>query len=698
MDQFDLGAVLNAATLWAAIQASEVWQLIVSIGIAVVFLWKMVDWIIAKAQARQVARVVATLSATTHVQSFTDEEIQAAVRHYIEPDCSSVDPSNESDIRHFVGVRERVFTAIDRALATEGKQHLLVLADSGMGKTTFLLNLFAREQKRAKKSRKPMAIVPLGRPDAVDQVKAIQNKRSTLLLLDALDEDTAAIKDHRSRLDELMRVSGDFKALILTCRTQFFSNDEDIPSETGILRVTPRRAGTSASHEFRKVYLLPFTENQVQRYVRRVIPLWKPLQRKHATSIVHKIPELSVRPMLLAMLPELISERSDMNELWQLYEFMVDNWLQRESIWIDPSHLMKLSTDIAVDLVLNRDKRGGERISPSELADNLKLASEEVEQWKLTTRSLLNRDAAGNFKFAHRSIMEFLFIKALIEGQDRCASVAWTDMMCALFLSWGRVSTTNADTQKVDRLLLHTDLTHTKLFPVIGPDEPASSIDAHWAKSALIKTGLARNRAGIPTEWISRTSRCQINADIVSVYEFAEGIVWRFTDTKKIVEYGEQEVFKDDIQHRRRTGGDENWRDPRLSEFNLLVRTLIALKTFELDDRDLYWLADEDQTHVAAARVRWRPNGGEKNIVEQSSITNFPGGAEFIYSSLNNKNLMDDYIIDVYRVPKVRVTVGSGVKTPPVRALRIRTFRGDAQRLWHLDDPTPKVLDLDRLI
>lgn len=698
MDQIDFGGVLNAATLWAAIQASEVWQLLVSIGIAVAFLWQIGSWVIARAQAKQVARVVATLSSTTHVQSFTDEEIQAAVKHYIVPDCSNVDPSNESDIRHFVGVREQVFTAIDRALATEGKQHLLVLADSGMGKTTFLLNLFAQEQKRAKKSRRPMAIVPLGRPDAVDQVKAIQNKRSTLLLLDALDEDTAAIKDHRSRLDELMRVSGDFKALILTCRTQFFSNDEDIPSETGILRVTPRRAGISASQEFRKVYLLPFTEIQVQRYVRLVIPLWKPLKRKHATSIVHKIPELSVRPMLLAMLPELISERSEMNELWQLYEFMVDKWLQRESIWIDPVHLMKLSTEMAVDLVLNRDLRGGERISPSELADHLKLASEEVEKWKLTTRSLLNRDSAGNFKFAHRSIMEFLFIKALIEGQDRCASVAWTDMMCSLFLSWGRVSIGVADTQKVDHLLLHTDLTRTKLFPVMGPDEPASSIDAHWAKAALIKTGLARNRAGIPAEWISRTSRCRINSDMVSVYEFAEGIVWRFTDTKKIMEYGEQEIFKDDIVHIRRTDNDKGWRDPRLSEFNLLVRTLIALKTYELDDRDLYWLADEDQTYVAAARVRWLPNAGRGNIVEQSSIRNFPGGAEFIYSSLNNKNPMDDYIIDVYRVPKVRITIGSSVKSPPVRALRIRTFRGEAQRLWDLDDPTPKAMESNRLI
>lgn len=685
MDDFDLEVLIHqAAALWATIQASAVWALVVGVVTVIVALTKVIIWAFSKVRDGRESRIATDLAATTHVQSFADEEIRAAVRYYVEPDCSNVDPSNESDIRHFVGVREQVFAVMDRALALDGKQHLLVLADSGMGKTTFLLNFFAREQRRAKKSRRPMAIVPLGRADAVEQIKAVQDKRSTLLLLDALDEDTSAIRNHRTRLDELMRVSGDFKALILTCRTQFFSDDDDIPRETGILRVTPRRAGTTASHEFRKVYLLPFTEGQVQRYVRHVIPWWRPFRRVRATSIVHKIPELSVRPMLLALLPELISERSEMNELWQLYEFMVDSWLVRESNWIDPELLKRLSMDIAVDLVVNRDIRGGERISPTELSKNLELASGEVEQWKLTTRSLLNRDAAGNYKFAHRSIMEFLFIKALIEGDNTCASLAWTDMMCDLFLSWGRVATTVADLKEVDRLLLRTDLSHTTLFPIAASDESASSIDANWAKSALSQTGSARNRAGIPPAWRSRTSRCLVKAGMVSVYEFAEGIVWKFSDTKGIEEYEEQTVYKDDLSKRRLIVRD--WQDPSLSEFHSLVQTLVALQTHELDTRDLYWLADEDQMSIAVARVRWGSKGGETDTLEQTPSVDFPGGVEFIYSSLSIKTLSSDYIIDVYKVPKVRVDVGSGIKAPPMRALRIRAIHGDAQKLWQHDN------------
>lgn len=56
-----------------------------------------------------------------------------------------------------------------------------------------------------------------------------------------------------------------------------------------------------------------------------------------------------------------------------------------------------------------------------------------LDDWKLTRRSLLNRDAVGNYKFAHRSIMEYLFVHKFIQGDKSCVSVEWTDQM-KLFL------------------------------------------------------------------------------------------------------------------------------------------------------------------------------------------------------------------------------------------------------------------------
>jgi len=88
-----------------------------------------------------------------------------------------------------------------------------------------------------------MALVPLGQGNAIEQIKAISNHRNTILLLDAFDEDTRAIEDAMSRMDEIMESASDFKAVVMTCRTQFFPTEDAVPRETGVKRVSARRAG-----------------------------------------------------------------------------------------------------------------------------------------------------------------------------------------------------------------------------------------------------------------------------------------------------------------------------------------------------------------------------------------------------------------------------------------------------------------------
>jgi hypothetical protein len=44
-------------------------------------------------------------------------------------------------------------------------------------------------------------------------------------------------------------------------------------------------------------------------------------------------------------------------------------------------------------------------------------------------RSLLNRDAQGNLKFAHRSIMEYLFVARFRKFPSSTPRLEWTDQM-----------------------------------------------------------------------------------------------------------------------------------------------------------------------------------------------------------------------------------------------------------------------------
>lgn len=358
---------------------------------------------------------------------YSPETIERSTRYYIPPNCSSVDPAQEAEIRQVKVTKQKLFEMVDEHLAEDSaNRHLLLLADSGMGKSSFVLNYYARNQQLRKRQR--LAVVPLGIPDADEYITKIDNKRDTVIFLDAFDEDTKAIKDHRGRLLELMHACRQFKRVLITCRTQFFPRDEEIPRETGIARVGPRKAGEGATYEFWKLYLSPLSDEQVEAYLRKRYR-WSRRKRSLANVLVKKIPLLSVRPMLLAYIPDLLESGAKIEYAFQLYEVLVEKWLERESRWVKSEDLRQFSERLAVDLYRNSERRGAERILRAELTELTKTWNIPLDDWQLGGRSLLNRNAEGHYKFAHRSILEYLFVKRLLDNDADCHGLALTDLM-----------------------------------------------------------------------------------------------------------------------------------------------------------------------------------------------------------------------------------------------------------------------------
>jgi hypothetical protein len=390
-------------------------------------LTKTYPWIRAKLEGRSVSnRVGAKL--------FTASNVERTLRYYVPPFCQALDPAGGEESRLVHNVQSPLFNTLDRTLSpSSNERYHILLADSGMGKTSALINYYARHLRRWRR-KYHIAIIPLGIPDADSRIKAIENKPETVLFLDALDEDTKAINDHKERLETLLQSTHDFLHVLITCRTQFFLRDEEIPKETGVLKVGARRAGERAEYVFYKIYLSPFTDEQVAKYLKRRYPIWQWKHRQHAFRMVRKIPHLTARPMLLAHVDDLVSANHEVRYSFELYEEMVEAWLTREEGFIEnKDDLRHFSERLAVNLYLGREGRMSERISTAELS---KLAREwniPLDNWKLSGRSLLNRDAEGNFKFAHRSIMEYLFIKRLMDGESKCLDAKWTDQMKTFF-------------------------------------------------------------------------------------------------------------------------------------------------------------------------------------------------------------------------------------------------------------------------
>lgn len=361
---------------------------------------------------------------------YSPEVLERSTRYYVPPNCTSIDPSYESEMRNLVATEEPLFGILDRFLDRSSKhRHLILLADSGMGKSSCLLNYYVRNQRRPLRKRKRISIIPLGIPEADKHIQVIDNKRDTFLFLDAFDEDTKAIQDYKERLRHLMDLASEFSRVLITCRTQFFLRDEEIPRETGIVRFEPRSAGEKGVYEFQKLYLAPLDDRQVAKFLKKRYPLWHLPKRRRARKLVDAVPLLSVRPMLLAYIPDLLESGIPIQHAFELYESLTDSWLERESRWVKAQSLRRLSEHLAVDLYCNRERRGAERISVLELSQLATQWDIPLENWQLTGRSLLNRDASGNYKFAHRSIMEYLFVRRYLADDRSTGRTVWTDQM-----------------------------------------------------------------------------------------------------------------------------------------------------------------------------------------------------------------------------------------------------------------------------
>jgi hypothetical protein len=389
---------------------------------------------------------------------YTPEEILSATEHYIEPDCQDIDPSGGEGFRLLHPVREAIFKKLDYLLSGQPEnRHTLILADSGMGKTSLILNYYARYARKRPGAYR-VAVVPLGHNKSDEFTRDVKDKGNTVIFLDAFDEDTRAIRNHHERLSELLKATEEFRHVLITCRTQFFLSDEEIPRETGVVRVGVTRAGESKVYLFNKLYLAPFTNDQIRAYLGRLFPFWKQKQRRAAQTLCDRMSDLTARPMLLAHVPDLIDTGQDYRYSIDLYEEMVQAWIKREQFFVpDREKLLAFSEEVAINIYANRESRSAEVIPLNEVQRLAEAHNIGLANWQLTGRSLLNRTADGRRKFAHRSIMEYLIIRRFLLGKDTFPKVPWTDQMARFFWEWILVAdeghrnlTYHVDLERVD--------------------------------------------------------------------------------------------------------------------------------------------------------------------------------------------------------------------------------------------------------
>ncbi|MBQ6205933.1 MAG: hypothetical protein IJK52_02505 [Oscillospiraceae bacterium] len=343
----------------------------------------------------------------------TPREVYEAIQYYIPTRHSRIDrdPANEDEPipENFTKEQEREGypLLLNRFLETEfdsryNKKFYFVLADCGMGKTTFLMNLFYYTLLR--KKRHPCKYINMVNPGVIDAVKKIKADSGvataeTILLLDALDENDAATRNYAEFMREMEEEAREFYCVVITSRTNFFekATEEHLPGVKRGERIT--------QDKIVKFYITPFTDNDIQKYLKRRYP-WNRKKQKQAWALMENNKNLAARPMLLKFMDDLLDQNFTFDYDFQLYERLFELWISWEcdKTGQDKDGLFKECLEIAKAIYRQWEKTGQIGISIEELKE-LNIPIPDI---KLKGHALLNRTSAGKFKFAHKSYWEYL--------------------------------------------------------------------------------------------------------------------------------------------------------------------------------------------------------------------------------------------------------------------------------------------------
>jgi len=369
---------------------------------------------------------------------FSAADIRKATEYYVATHFQSNPPSHHHELiqAHKVTARQKLIPFfLNHAFKGErdDQRFYMVLAGSGMGKTTFMLNLYLAylQRKQMGRAQFHIRLMPLGYPDLLKRIEEIEDQEHTILLLDGLDEDTQAIRNYKRRLERILAKVKDFRFVVFTCRTQFFPSEEEEPRETGVVRFGTRQGFQT----FAKLYLSPFDDKDIQQYLRHRYGRWQRGRKEQARRIIERAPNLVVRPMILSYIDDLVNVQKGYELASDLYATLIDKWIDREASRIPEDRreqfrqeLHRFSREVAINIYKHRRHRKGLFIGLKDIKRLGEAHDIRLDEMEMQSRSLLNRNVLDQFKFAHKSILEYFLAREAVENPKFASQLDFQSM------------------------------------------------------------------------------------------------------------------------------------------------------------------------------------------------------------------------------------------------------------------------------
>ena len=311
-----------------------------------------------------------------------------------------------------------------------------VLAETGMGKTTFLVQLLIAYINKYNEKTLPydIYILPLADKDVFDRIKKLpeSSKQNTILLLDGLDENVNAydrkdaagniINTYEKFREELEQAVEPFRFVVITCRTQFFpDNKSELKEVRNVLHTysTPDKSLPRYKH----LYISPFSDEDIDDYIWKKYE-WKGTRMSKAKEIIGSIKSLAIRPLILSYIDVLMD--GEVNNVLDAYRIIIDKWLQREVYAIRDEDertrqkelLYDFSRKLAVYIYGHWKETGALYLTQAEYeAFKTKNPDFNGVDYSLASKSLVTRDNQHNILFAHKSFLEYFCAEQVFMGK-----------------------------------------------------------------------------------------------------------------------------------------------------------------------------------------------------------------------------------------------------------------------------------------